>query len=240
MSEPMKNPPARKTQTAKRNYQKEMEKVLDAAVRDGRVPTLFLHSCCAPCSSYVLEYLSQYFSITVFYYNPNISPKEEYEARTEEVQRLIRELPAVHPIRFVEGKYDPECYYEAVRGHEKDPEGGERCGICFEMRLREAAKLAAEGGYDWFTTTLTISPLKNAGRLNTIGQAMGEEYHVAFLPSDFKKKEGISARSSCRRSIIYTGRITADACSRSGSVKSRCRRRGRKHRDLRGDMFGRR
>ena len=120
----------------------------------------------------------------------NISPKEEYEARTEEVQRLIRELPAVHPIRFVEGKYDPECYYEAVRGHEKDPEGGERCGICFEMRLREAAKLAAEGGYDWFTTTLTISPLKNAGRLNTIGQAMGEEYHVAFLPSDFKKKEG--------------------------------------------------
>ena len=153
MSEPMKNPPARKTQTAKRNYQKEMEKVLDAAVRDGRVPTLFLHSCCAPCSSYVLEYLSQYFSITVFYYNPNISPKEEYEARTEEVQRLIRELPAVHPIRFVEGKYDPECYYEAVRGHEKDPEGGERCGICFEMRLREAAKLAAEGGYDWFTTT---------------------------------------------------------------------------------------
>lgn len=190
MSEPIKNPPARKTQTAKRNYQKEMEKVLDAAVRDGRVPTLFLHSCCAPCSSYVLEYLSQYFSITVFYYNPNISPKEEYEARTEEVQRLIRELPAVHPIRFVEGKYDPECYYEAVRGHEKDPEGGERCGICFEMRLREAAKLAAEGGYDWFTTTLTISPLKNAGRLNTIGQAMGEEYHVAFLPSDFKKKEG--------------------------------------------------
>ena len=172
MSEPMKNPPARKTQTVKRNYQKEMEKVLDAAVRDGRVPTLFLHSCCAPCSSYVLEYLSQYFSITVFYYNPNISPKEEYEARTEEVQRLIRELPAVHPIRFVEGKYDPECYYEA------------------EMRLREAAKLAAEGGYDWFTTTLTISPLKNAGRLNTIGQAMGEEYHVAFLPSDFKKKEG--------------------------------------------------
>ena len=144
MSEPMKNPPARKTQTARRNYQKEMEKVLDAAVRDGRVPTLFLHSCCAPCSSYVLEYLSQYFSITVFYYNPNISPKE----------------------------------------------GGERCGICFEMRLREAAKLAAEGGYDWFTTTLTISPLKNAGRLNTIGQAMGEEYHVAFLPSDFKKKEG--------------------------------------------------
>ena len=114
----------------------------------------------------------------------------------------------MHPIRFVEGKYDPECYYEAVRGHEKDPEGGERCGICFEMRLREAAKLAAEGGYDWFTTTLTISPLKNAGRLNTIGQAMGEEYHVAFCRRISRKKRDISARSSCRRSIIYTGRIT--------------------------------
>ena len=239
MSEPMKNPPARKTQTAKRNYQKEMEKVLDAAVRDGRVPTLFLHSCCAPCSSYVLEYLSQYFSITVFYYNPNISPKEEYEARTEEVQRLIRELPAVHPIRFVEGKYDPECYYEAVRGHEKDPEGGERCGICFEMRLREAAKLAAEGGYDWFTTTLTISPLEKcrAPQYDRAGDGRRVSCGISAVGFQVKKRD-ISARSSCRRSIIYTGRITADACSRSGSVKSRCRRRGRKHRDLRGDMFG--
>lgn len=240
MSEPMKNPPDRKTQTAKRNLQKEMEKVLGAAVRDGRVPTLFLHSCCAPCSSYVLEYLSQYFSITVFYYNPNISPKEEYEARTEEVQRLIRELPAVHPIRFVEGKYDPECYYEAVRGHEKDPEGGERCGICFEMRLREAAKLAAEGGYDWFTTTLTISPLKNAGASIRSGRRWEKSIMWHFCRRISRKKRDISARLSCRRSIIYIGRITADACSRSGSVKSRCGRRGRKHRDLRGDMFGRR
>lgn len=190
MSESINNQQQKKKQTTKRNYQKEMEKILDAAVRDGKVPTLFLHSCCAPCSSYVLEYLSKYFSITVFYYNPNISPMEEYKARTEEVKRLISELPAVHPISFIEGKYDPECYYEAVKGHEQDPEGGERCKICFEMRLREAARLAASGGYDWFTTTLTISPLKNAERLNSIGHAMGEEYHVAFLPSDFKKKEG--------------------------------------------------
>ena len=190
MSEPMKNPPARKTQTAKRNYQKEMEKVLDAAVRDGRVPTLFLHSCCAPCSSYVLEYLSQYFSITVFYYNPNISPKEEYEARTEEVQRLIRELPAVHPIRFVEGKYDPECYYEAVRGHEKDPEGGERCFVCYRLRLERSAQYAAEHGFDYFCSTLSISPMKNAAKLNEIGAELSELYPVKLLPSDFKKKGG--------------------------------------------------
>lgn len=174
----------------KRNYQREMEKVLDAAVREEKVPTLFLHSCCAPCSSYVLEYLSQYFSITVFYYNPNISPREEYEERVEEVKRLIRELPAVHPIQFKEGAYCPELFYQAVKGHEEDREGEGRCGICFELRLREAARLAAEGGFDWFTTTLTISPLKNAARLNEIGDRMGEEYGVHFLNSDFKKRNG--------------------------------------------------
>ncbi|MGN0987997.1 MAG: epoxyqueuosine reductase QueH [Otoolea sp.] len=174
----------------KRNYQKEMEKVLEAVQKEGKVPRLFLHSCCAPCSSYVLEYLSQYFQITVFYYNPNISPQEEYEERTEEVKRLIRELPAVHPIHFVEGTYHPEEFYEAVKGHEEDPEGGERCGICFRLRLSEAARLAKEGGYDWFTTTLTISPLKNAARLNEIGEEMGAKYGVRFLNSDFKKKNG--------------------------------------------------
>ena len=174
----------------KRNYQREMEKVLEAAQKEGKVPSLFLHSCCAPCSSYVLEYLSQYFQITVFYYNPNISPREEYEDRTEEVKRLIRELPAVHPIRFVEGTYHPEEFYEAVKGHEEDPEGGERCAICFRQRLSETARLAKEGGYDWFTTTLTISPLKNASRLNAIGEELGEKYGVRFLNSDFKKKNG--------------------------------------------------
>ena len=172
----------------KRNYQKELDAKI--AGLHSEVPTLLLHSCCAPCSSYVLEYLSQYFSITLFYYNPNIYPPTEYEHRVEEQQRLIHSLPAVHPISFCPGPYDSDRFYKLTRGMENVPEGGERCGICFEMRLREAAKLAAEGGYDWFTTTLTISPLKNAGRLNTIGQAMGEEYHVAFLPSDFKKKEG--------------------------------------------------
>lgn len=240
MSEPMKNPPARKTQTAKRNYQKEMEKVLDAAVRDGRVPTLFLHSCCAPCSSYVLEYLSQYFSITVFYYNPNISPKEEYEARTEEVQRLIRELPAVHPIRFVEGKYDPECYYEAVRGHEKDPEGGERCGICLRCAFGKRRSWQPRAAMTGSRRPSRSVRSKMPGASIRSGRRWEKSIMWHFCRRISRKKRDISARSSCRRSIIYTGRITADACSRSGSVKSRCRRKGRKHRDLRGDMFGRR
>lgn len=174
----------------KRNYQKEMEKVLEAVQNEEEVPRLFLHSCCAPCSSYVLEYLSQYFRITVFYYNPNISPQEEYEERTEEVARLIRELPAKYPIELVVGTYRPEEFYAAVKGHEEDLEGGERCSICFRMRLDEAARLAQEGGYDWFTTTLTISPLKDAARLNAIGEEMGNQYGVRFLNSDFKKKNG--------------------------------------------------
>lgn len=174
----------------RRNYQKEMERVLEQVQKEENVPRLFLHSCCAPCSSYVLEYLSQYFQITVFYYNPNISPREEYEERAEEVARLIRELPAKHPVRLITGAYQPEAFYAAVQGHEEDPEGGERCQICFRMRLEEAAKLAKQGGYDWFTTTLTISPLKNAPCLNAIGEEMGEKYGVRFLNSDFKKKNG--------------------------------------------------
>ena len=125
MSEPMKNPPARKTQTAKRNYQKEMEKVLDAAVRDGRVPTLFLHSCCAPCSSYVLEYLSRYFRITVLYYNRNIYPESEYTKRIIEQQKLIKDMRFQYPVSFLAGKYDKEKFYEMAKGMEHLKEGGD-------------------------------------------------------------------------------------------------------------------
>ena len=174
----------------KRNYQIEMEKVIKQAERDKEVPSLFLHSCCAPCSSYVLEYLSKFFRITVFYYNPNIFPPEEYEERLGEIERLVREMPAEHPMEFVAGDYRPEEFFQAVKGHEEDKEGGERCGLCFRMRLFEAARLAKEGGYDWFTTSLTISPLKNAERLNRIGEEAAKEYGVKFLNSDFKKKNG--------------------------------------------------
>lgn len=174
------------------NYQAELEKLIKQL--PDRHRRLFLHSCCAPCSSYCLEYLRKYFDVTVFYYNPNISFGEEYRHRVEELKRLVEELnedaAGGNPIELEEGPYEPERFFEAVKGMEDCPEGGERCFVCYELRLREAAKRAAEGGYDFFTTTLTISPLKNAQKLNEIGQRLGEEYGVACLPSDFKKKGG--------------------------------------------------
>lgn len=178
----------------KQNYQRLLEQTLtkiEADTAAGRsVPTLLLHSCCAPCSSYVLEYLSQYFRITVFYYNPNIYPEEEYRMRVREQQEFIRRFPAKYPISFVEGAYDTERFYEMAKGLEQVPEGGERCFRCYELRLREAGELAREGGFDFFTTTLSISPLKNAEKLNEIGVRIGEEFGVTYLLSDFKKKNG--------------------------------------------------
>jgi len=177
----------------KRNYQKELDKKILEFQREEKVPSLFLHSCCAPCSSYCLEYLTEYFSITVFYYNPNIFPAEEYDDRIHEQERLIKELNekgVKNKIRLVCGEYRPEVFYEAVKGLEKEPEGGERCTKCFELRLYESARLAKEGGFDYFTTTLTISPLKDAERLNRIGEEAGAKFGIAFLNSDFKKKNG--------------------------------------------------
>lgn len=173
-----------------RNYQREMEKVIEQAEKDGEIPSLLLHSCCAPCSSYVLETLSEHFRITVFYYNPNIYPEEEYWKRVKEQQNFIRQLPVRHPVAFLEGKYEKERFYQAVKGFEKEPEGGERCTVCFRLRLGEAVKEAIKGGYDYVTTTLTISPMKNAPKLNTIGEELCRETPVTWLPSDFKKKNG--------------------------------------------------
>lgn len=173
----------------KPNYAKQLEDIL-RTIPDEKPPRLLLHSCCAPCSSAVLEYLAGHFSITVDYYNPNISPAEEYRKRVEEQKRLIRLLPARWPITFSEGTYEPERFYALAKGLEDCPEGGERCFLCYRLRLEQAAQAAKAGGYDYFTTTLTISPLKNAQRLNEIGQELAERYGVAFLPSDFKKKNG--------------------------------------------------
>jgi len=170
-----------------RNYQKELDKIIEGLEQK---PTLLLHSCCAPCSSYVLEYLNRYFEITVFYYNPNITEAEEYGKRVEEVKRLIEEIPKESPIHFLEGPYEPERYLEAIKGLEQEKEGGARCERCFELRLYEAARVAKEGNFDFFTTTLTISPLKNAAKLNSIGEAAAKELNLVWLPSDFKKKEG--------------------------------------------------
>lgn len=172
------------------NYQKETDARIAAHTAAGEVPTLLLHSCCAPCSSYVLEYLSAYFRITVLYYNPNIYPDEEYAHRVREQQEFIARFPAANPIAFVEGAFDTARFYETVRGMEDLPEGGERCFACYELRLREAAEQARRMGADYFCTTLSISPLKNAEKLNEIGCRLAAEYGVRYLPSDFKKKNG--------------------------------------------------
>lgn len=174
------------------NYQLELDKIINGFKEEVpyRPPKLLIHSCCAPCSSYVLEYLSEYFAITVFYYNPNIYPEDEYIKRVKEQKELISSMSLKNPVLFIQGKYEPQKYYDVVKGHEKDPEGGDRCILCYRMRLEEAAKYARDGGYDYFTTTLTISPHKNAAKLNEIGEEVAELYGVMFLPSDFKKRGG--------------------------------------------------
>lgn len=191
------------------NYRIEMERTIDALRREGRRPLLALHSCCAPCSSAVLEQLNEAFQIAVFYYNPNISPEDEFRRRAEEQLRLIREMPLAEDVRAEIGAYEPDRFYAAVRRHERDPEGGERCGICFELRLRETARFARSIGAEFFTTTLSISPLKDAQRLNAIGAAVAAEYGLKYLFSDFKKKDGY--RRSCALSKAY-GLYRQDFC----------------------------
>lgn len=177
-----------------RNFQRELDQLLDGIENNQEVgKRLFLHSCCAPCSSYVLEYLRNFFRITVFYYNPNISFETEYQKRVAEQKRLIdayNAQQAGYPIDVVEGDYEPQCFYEMADGLEDCPEGGARCFLCYELRLRKTAELAKAGAYDYFCTTLTISPLKNALKLNEIGERLSAEYQVPWLVSDFKKKNG--------------------------------------------------
>lgn len=174
----------------KRNYQKEMEETLEKIAQKKRAPKLFLHSCCAPCSTYVLEYLSRYFAITVFYYNPNIYPEEEYRKRVKEQKQFIQNFPAQNEISFLEGTYDKDRFYEMAKGLEMEPEGQKRCMGCYRLRLQEAAVRARSHGMDFFTTTLSISPMKDAEKLNQIGEALAKEYGVEYLNSDFKKKNG--------------------------------------------------
>lgn len=192
------------------NYQKEMESI--AARPETKGKPLFLHTCCAPCSSHVLTYLREVFRITVFYYNPNITENGEYRKRVEEQKRLVAVLNAermhnaalaarTFPIQMKEGAYAPERFFEVARGLENCPEGGARCFACYRLRLSEAARDAAAGGFSYFTTSLTISPLKNAAKLNEIGQEEGARYGVAYLPSDFKKKEGY--KRSIELSRVY-------------------------------------
>lgn len=187
------------------NYQKELEAILDKL--PNRNTTLLLHSCCAPCSSYVLEYLREYFRITVYYYNPNISEEAEYRKRVREQKRLIQQMNErrgrENPIAFLEGPYDSKEFFQTVKGLESCKEGGERCRKCFQLRLEQTAREARTQGFDFFTTTLTISPLKKAEVLNEIGQQIMEQQRdesaiqqqntaseLQYLPSDFKKRNG--------------------------------------------------
>lgn len=202
------------------NYQKELEHIISCHQSRGEIPTVLLHSCCAPCSSYVLEYLSQYFQITVLYYNPNIYPPEEYVHRVKEQQRFIKEFPMVHPADFIEGRYDTERFYEMAKGMEALPEGGERCFSCYKLRLREAAEYAKQLGLDYFTTTLSISPMKNAEKLNEIGQQLAEEYGVTYLCSDFKKKNGYLRSTQISKEY---GMYRQDYCGCIFSLKERKR-----------------
>ena len=171
------------------NYQKELDKITDS-IDAGNPPRLFLHSCCAPCSSYTLEYLSNYFDITVYYFNPNISPKEEFDKRFAEQKRLIDSLPAKNPIKLVLGEYNYDDFLQIARGYENVAEGGERCFRCYRMRLESTARIAKEQGFDYFCTTLSISPLKNSQKINQIGSEVAQKYGIKWLPSDFKKREG--------------------------------------------------
>ena len=178
----------------KRNYQLMLDERIEEITRTGARPSLLLHACCAPCSSYVLEYLSQYFSITLFFYNPNISSRQEYDLRYAELVRLVSEMGLVAEV--VNGDYEPERFLEIARGLEHLPEGGERCRKCYALRLEDAARVAAAGGFDYFTTTLSISPHKNAEWLNEIGEEMAQKYGCVYLNSDFKKRGGY--KRSCQ------------------------------------------
>lgn len=205
----------------KRNYQKELEEIIKKTEEAGECPRLLIHACCAPCSSYVMEYLSRYFRIDFYYYNPNIDTEEEYGLRAEELKRLAASIPMIHPAGVVTEPYDPQSFYAVARGHEQDPERGERCRRCYELRLRKTAEFMLqknremEEPYRYFTTTLSISPLKDAAVLNEIGERVAAEYGLSYLPSDFKKKEGY--RRSTQLSREY-GLYRQDYC---GCVFSR-------------------
>ena len=200
-------------QTPRVNYQLILDKTLGNIVKENRRPALLIHACCAPCSSYVLEYLTKYFDITLFYYNPNISPEKEYSYRVSEVQRLISEM--CPQVKFVEGRYDPERFFEMAKGLENEPERGARCHKCYRMRLEESAQEALRLGCSYFTTTLSISPQKDSAVLNDIGKSVSEQYGIPYLFSDFKKRGGY------KRSIELSAKFSLYRQNYCGCVFSR-------------------
>lgn len=206
------------------NYQTELERQLSTFINLKKAPRLLLHACCAPCSSYVLEYLTEYFDITVLFYNPNITDVNEYQKRADELLRLIREIPKKHPISAIICDHESAVFYDITRGLEELPEGGERCFHCYRKRLEKTAAYLAEhtDEYDCFTTTLTVSPHKNAQKLNEIGLELGEKYGIKYLVSDFKKNEGF--KRSIELSREY-GLYRQDYCGCEYSRASRDEKR---------------
>lgn len=211
------------------NYQKKLEETLQKLQAEEKRPVLVLHCCCAPCSTYVLKYLTQYFMIKILFYNPNISPKEEYDCRLNELYSLLQQMQLEKDIEVIETQYDPEQFYHCASGLENEPEGGARCKKCFELRLEAAARRAVELDADYFTTTLTISPHKNANLLNEIGQLLGEQYHIPYLCSDFKKKEGF------KQSLVLSeqyGLYRQDYCGCVFSKREREQQRKEAEKDI--------
>lgn len=200
----------------------EMEQILSDLRQSGSTPRLLLHSCCAPCSSAVLEQLAQVFEITVLYDNPNIAPTEEYERRAAEQARLLREMPLPREVKLEIAPYDPAPFLELAKGHEDEPEGGERCRACYALRLSRAAAYAKEHGFDWFTTTLSVSPYKHADWLNEIGAALSAQVGVPYLCADFKKRDGY--KRSCALSAQY-GLYRQDYCGCAFSRAAALRRK---------------
>ena len=183
----------------KRNYQKELDSFIKDIREAGSKPRLLLHCCCAPCSSYVTEYLHEFFDITVFFYNPNITETAEYEKRKAELKRYLREVSFGDKIAWIDADHDPDAFFEMAKGLEDEPERGKRCEGCFRLRLEKTARTAAEHGFTLFCTTLSISPHKNAELLMSVGEEIAERYGIRYLPSDFKKKGGY------QRSIELSG-----------------------------------
>ena len=183
------------------NLQIEMEKIIEQEQSQHHIPTLLLHSCCAPCSSYVLETLTPYFHITILYYNPNIDPIEEYQKRKEEEIRFINEYPSKYKVNFLDCDYDGEAYQKMSKGLENLKEGEKRCYLCYQLRMEKVAEVAKKHHFDYFGTTLSISPYKNSNWIHEIGKKLEEKYQIPYLVADFKKKNGY--QRSIELSKIY-------------------------------------
>ena len=172
------------------NYQKLLDLKLEEIKKSGKIPALLLHACCAPCSSYTIEYLSKYFRITIYYYNPNIHPESEYIRRIEELKKFLCEYTPTNSVNFVEENYDPKEYFNSVKGLENLGEKSKRCYNCYKLRMKKSCKYAKENNYDYFTTTLSISPYKVSNWINEIGEELSKKYDINYLYADLKKKNG--------------------------------------------------